>query len=352
MASKDIKEIYKKSKELYTNVRTVGKNGQSSKWAYYYCKAILNGKKNVKVITQADAKDITGVAIDKELTKSEYVAIIKKYVAWVEKHKALPNYITVKGKKVKPKIWTAFVGYLFKVYYEKGKLPNKQRIKSDIYKKVTATPSKSTSSVKKTTSTSTSTNNSGGCSNPYVSEPHYTEQGAGYLGQETPYYCGPNSLHQCLRKFGIRDYSQSTLASVAGCTSDGTDHDGLNTAVAWVARKQGIKLSVQWKNFSDFGSNNSERFKEVGKIACQSNKAVFFHIGYEDSGYDTGSTVFGHYEPCDRFNTETKYVRALNSLGERDGYGYYGHLQDRPFSLQAHYISNISQRSVCIITKG
>ena len=50
-------------------------------------------------------------------------------------------------------------------------------------------------------------------------------------------------------------------------------------------------------------------------------------------------------------NVETKYVRALNSLGSRDGYGYYGHLQDRTFNLEAQYISGISQKSVCILRK-
>ena len=46
--TKTVKEIYKQSIKLYRNIRTIGKNGQTSKWAYYYCKCILNNKKDVK----------------------------------------------------------------------------------------------------------------------------------------------------------------------------------------------------------------------------------------------------------------------------------------------------------------
>ena len=47
----------------------------------------------------------------------------------------------------------------------------------------------------------------------FSSTPHYTSQGCNRLGQCTPYYCGVHSLHQVLRKFGITDYSESTLAA-------------------------------------------------------------------------------------------------------------------------------------------
>lgn len=190
------------------------------------------------------------------------------------------------------------------------------------------------------------------CKSPYVSHPHFLNQGAGYLGQITPSTCGPHSLRQALKKFGI-DVTEATLASVAGTVEgSGTDHEGINTAIAWVAKKFGVKLNVQWVNFSDLGKNNAERFKKFGEIICDKAKAVITHIGYQCSGECSEGTVFGHYEYIDRVNTDTGYVRALNSLGSRDGRGYFGHLQDRKFSLQAHYISQISQKGLCIITKG
>ena len=62
------KELYNKSVELYNNIRKKGKNGQSSKWAYYYCKCILNGKKDVpQKFVQADAKNVTGQSINEKI---------------------------------------------------------------------------------------------------------------------------------------------------------------------------------------------------------------------------------------------------------------------------------------------
>ena len=178
-------DIYTKSKELYTNIRKQGKNGISSKWAYYFCKSIL-----------------TGVTINQKLSKAEYTEVMKRYVKWVEKNKRFPNYITVKGKKVKPRIWTAYVGYLFKVYYETGKLPASQPIKSDIYKK-----------------TSTTSNNN--CSNPYKSSPHPTKRGCDAMGQNNGYFCADAAMQHSLYKFDIQ-VSQSQLAKWAGTTSSGT----------------------------------------------------------------------------------------------------------------------------------
>ena len=61
---------YNKSVELYNNIRKKGKNGQSSKWAYYYCKCILNGKKDVpQKFVQADAINVTGQSLNQKLTK-------------------------------------------------------------------------------------------------------------------------------------------------------------------------------------------------------------------------------------------------------------------------------------------
>ena len=192
------------------------------------------------------------------------------------------------------------------------------------------------------------------CPGPrYESSPHWTQQGSGYLGQTTPSRCGPHSLRQCFKKFGW-DISESTLAEWAGTVEgSGTDHDGLETAIAMVAKKKGVKLKVTWYNFSELGNNDAARFKKLGEMLCQKNIAGLLHIWYSGKGeYVDDDDACGHYEALDRVNTQTKYCRALNSLGSRDGYGYYGHLQDRLFDVEAHYISGISQKSVCIITKA
>lgn len=190
------------------------------------------------------------------------------------------------------------------------------------------------------------------CTNPYTSAPHYTEIGCNKLGQCTPYFCGPHSIHQGLRKFGITNISEATLASWAGTTSSGTDHAGLNTAIAKAAKQSKVTLSVQWYNFSDLGKTVEGRFKKLATMICKSNVFAFCHIGYQGSGESSKGTIFGHYEMIDKIDIKNKQVRALNSLGSKcNAPAYCGHLQWRSYGLQAHYISNVSQKSICVVTK-
>ena len=231
------KELYQKSKELYDNIRKKGENGQSSKWAYYYCKCILNEKKNVKRVTQADAKNVTGQSVNITLTKKEYTDKMKKYCKWVEDHQSLPNYITIKDKKVKPKIWNAYVGYLFKVYYETGKLPASRPIKSNIYN---------------TSSSSTSLHN------------YLTNKGCSGMGQCTGYYCACNSLQQSFYRLTGIKVDEKTIAGWAGTTSDGTDHAGINTAVAKFNKKYNKNIKINWYNFSELSWTKISDFIKKG----------------------------------------------------------------------------------------
>lgn len=303
------KELYNKSVELYNNIRKKGKNGQSSKWAYYYCKCILNGKKDVpQKFVQADAKNVTGQSINQKLTKAEYTAKMKKYCEWVEKHKSLPNYIIIKDKKVKPKIWNAYVGYLYKVYYETGKLPASQSIKSNIYG-------------------TTSTNKKHG---------HATKSGCDNRGQNNGYYCGCHSLQEVFRNLTGKVVPQSTIASVAGTTTSGTDHGGLNTAVAWFARKYGYNLSVEWKNFSDLG------WSGVKKIINSNNQDCVIHNLYRNK--------WGHYEVINKVSNNN--IKVQNSLGNKcTSSCYCGYEENRSPSTFRSYIGGISQKSVMIITR-
>lgn len=190
------------------------------------------------------------------------------------------------------------------------------------------------------------------CKNPYTSAPHYTSSGCNNLGQCTPYYCGPHSIHQGFKKFGVTNISEATFAGWAGTTSSGTDHDGLNTAIKKGAKQSGFDVDIKWYNFSDLGKTVSDRFEALAKLICQKNVFAFCHIGYQCSGKCSSGDIYGHYEMLDKIDIKEKQVRALNSLGSKCGtYSYCGHLQWRSYSLQAHFISNISQKSICVVTK-
>ena len=318
-------------------------------------KSVCNIGKDVTVIKVKVAPDPTGETVKLKLTKEEYLKEAKNYYKFIEDEnkKRLPNYSKIKNKKVKQRVMIYSLSKIIVWYTNNKELPDSCKFyTSETVKKTTTN-----TSTKKTTTTNastkkTTTNTS--CTNPYTSQPHYTSTGCNKLGQCTSYYCAPHSIHQALKKFGITNISESTLARWAGTTSSGTDHDGINTAIAMTSKKSGVKLSVKWYYMSDFGSTTAEQFKTIGKIMCQKNKAVFYHIGYQCSGSCSNGTVFGHYEMLQKINTSNKTVIALNSLGNKCGStSYCGHIQNRSFDLQKHYINNkTSVKSVCIITKG
>ena len=167
----------------------------------------------------------------------------------------------------------------------------------------------------------------------YELHDYFTSQGGGYLGQKTGYTCGPHSLMQCIHRLTGEDVSEMELASVAGTTSEGTDHDGLATALAWFNNKYGYNLKMTWKNFSEVGFEGTQQLIDNG--------ACFHHILYRNQ--------YGHYE-VPKFTKEDP-IYVLNSLGDNCGNGYCGYIEERWRSTHQSYINGISQKSVCIITR-
>ena len=307
----------------------------------YYKKAkkLLKQKpKNINV--KAPSNISYNHTINEKVYKADYMDMLKRFVDYCEKHKQYPNYVTTKQSKTPSsyKLFAYCIDKIVRFIDKNGYYPNYCTFN---YKDIQS----------KTSSTKKSNN----CTNPYVSSPHYTSNGCNKLGQCTPYYCGPHSIHQCLRKFGITKYSEKQLASWTGTTTNGSDHNGINTCIAKVAKESGVKLKTEWKNFSDLGKDTNSRFSALAKLLCKPNIAVLTHIGYQGSGESATGALFGHYECLDYINLTTKKVRALNSLGVKKSDGSYpGHLQYRSFQLQATYFRNTpkGQKAICIITKG
>lgn len=163
--------------------------------------------------------------------------------------------------------------------------------------------------------------------------PYITEKGSGRLGQVCGYSCGPHSLMQCIYRLTGIELSESTLMSVCGTTTSGTDHLGLETGLAWFNKEYDYNLKMAWKNFSEVGFDGLQQYYEQG--------AVFLHLCYRD--------MYGHYEVP--LSSSSDPNKILNSLGDRDGNGYYGYIESRSKSTQKSYINGISQKSVCIIYK-
>lgn len=162
-------------------------------------------------------------------------------------------------------------------------------------------------------------------------------------GQITPYHCACHAIKQSLRRFGITKYSEATIGNYAGTTTAGTSHQGIETAIAKIARLEGVTLKVEWKNFSDLGSTSKERWAKYGDLMTDDDKAVFHHELYKDYA--------GHYSLLKQVNVNSMLLLVQNSLGNRYGKGYYGYTESRPCSTQERYLNGISQKSICIITK-
>lgn len=177
----------------------------------------------------------------------------------------------------------------------------------------------------------------------YHSGEHWVGTGCNKMGQCNSYYCGCCALRQQLTKLGIENYAQSKIASYAGTTTGGTSHGGLETAIAKISRETGILLKVEWKNFSDFGSNQRARFEGIGKLLAQQNKALIHHDLYKNR--------YGHYESIQEVNMNNNTCLVLNSLGSKcNSPAYCGYKETRSWNTMQSYYGGISQRSICIIT--
>lgn len=293
--------------------------------------------------------------ISEKVMKDDYLFMISNFLSFCHEKKRVPAYITTKKSKNKVS-FELFMYCLAKIivfYQQNHYLPNYCTFnKADLQNTKT-----SNVSVKKTVvkSTSTSAKVTNIAKTRYVSQPHWLVEGCNRLGQCTKYYCGVHIIIQMLKKFGINGYTEKKLASFAATTRNGTSHNGILTAIAQVSKETGIKLTAKWVNFSDMGKTDEERFKAIGKLLEDPNTAVAWHIGYVDGGESTEGSISGHYEGLDIINLQTKYVRALNSLGKKKADGSYtGRLQDRKMSVQAYYARKTpgNQPAILIVKKG
>ena len=295
---------------------------------------ILNPKKTdytlkavVKYNTQTH-KD----TINEKVTQKDYLKMINNFIKYCEENKRVPSYITTINTKTRVS-FELFMYCLSKIvvyYTNNNTLPNYCLFNA---KDITNTTSNNKTS-KKTNNTSTS-------SNLYTQKGLNHTLGCNGLGQCTPYYCACNSLQQMFHKLSGKTISEKTIAQWAGTTTNGTSHNGINTAI----HKYDPNLKVQWKNFSDLGNTMDSRFKKLGELMSDNNTAIFTHLAYKYR--------FGHYEVPYQIDTKNKTIKVLNSLGDKTSNGYLGYIETRTYNLEAEYIRNTpgGQPSVCIIRK-
>ena len=135
MTEYTFKQLVEKAKACQTNVKKEYKLGISYRWSYYFAKAILNPKKNVKKGNFKDCANPSGTAISRQIGKADYTQLAKNYVAWIEKNKTFPNFAYYGDFRIRPKLLCIFFANILVDYNKNGKLPDKMNINSKCFNK-------------------------------------------------------------------------------------------------------------------------------------------------------------------------------------------------------------------------
>ena len=297
-------EIVKIANKQKKNVEANNELAHSYKWAYYFAYTILKPKQSIKSIKFNKAIKPSGHDFKAKVPIEFVLKWGKALIKYVQKNKRMPSYAVWGNIHIAPEVYCYMYARAVVYYAQNGKLPKTVYVDTSLFKKKTK-------------------------------HGHATKHGCDNMGQNNGYYCGCHSIQEVLRNLTGIVVSQSTIASVAGTTSDGTCHDGLNTAIAWFNRKYGYNLTVEWKNFSDLNWNG------IKKIMESNNQDCIIHNLYRNQ--------WGHYETINKVLDDNTYVQ--NSLGNHCDDGCYcGYVEDRSKSEFRSYISGISQKSIMIIT--
>ena len=318
--SAKVKAYVEKNKKIPSTLKIGSKEYTYGQMIWILSFAVLKPKTKCQIIKVKNAPSPTGNTINEKLLTDDFTDVAKRTYNYIKTNRQCPNYVSTKKskKKLRPRLLLYCLAKVVDYYYKNNKVAKAVTANSNYFKKTTVT---STAKTKVSL------------------HPYLTSEGCSGMGQCTGYYCGPNSLQQCFYRLTGIKVAESTLASVCGTTTDGTDHPSLNTAVEWFNRKYNKKVTITWKNFSDLGKTSSERWSALKSYI--SKGAVFCHLLYRDQ--------WGHYEVPK--SVGDSYLSILNSLGDSCGGGTYcGYIESRSKSEQLSYINGISQKSIAILT--
>ena len=307
MSKRSWKQIKWKAIECKNNVEKSYKIGIYTQWGYYFAKAIVNPYKEIERIkTMKTAPKPQGDKVKFRISRKDYIQLSKNLISFVEKKNRMPNYLTYQNKRIRCRLYV----YMFSKILHYRNYHDDFPAFVDINYQYFYPPKKE------------------------VLHDYLLEEGCSGIGQCTSYFCGPNSLQQCFHRLtGIR-VSEYDIANVAGTTVDGTDHEGLETAIALFNRKYNKNVKIEWYNFSELSWSRIKEMTNTG--------AVFCHLLYRNR--------WGHYEVLKSVNDD---LTILNSLGDACGNGTYcGYIETRSKSEQESYISGISQKSIAYLYNG
>ena len=130
-------DILNAAKTIKNNVENDYELGKSPKWSYYFAKCLIEGKKDVPDIKIANAKENTGNNLSRQVKRSVYLDMAKRFTEYVEKHNQLPNNIKVTNKVMRVTDYTYMFANILVVYSKTKALPKIVEVNSKAFVKPT-----------------------------------------------------------------------------------------------------------------------------------------------------------------------------------------------------------------------
>ena len=123
------KTVKQKAEKEYT------KNGAME--SYYFAKAVLTPKKDIKKISFKNAPGSTGDDFGRQIKQSEYKDMATRFVKYVESKEKLPNNIKIGNKLMRVSDYTLMFANILVSYDKNGKMPDKINVNSKVFIKPT-----------------------------------------------------------------------------------------------------------------------------------------------------------------------------------------------------------------------
>ena len=133
------KQVLGVAKACQANIKKEYKLGVTSKWSYFFAKAILQPNKVYNQFNYPASQQPHGDYLSRQISISDCLDCCKRLVKYVETNKRMPNYIAWKNFKISPALFTEVLSRVL-IYLDTHKtLPKYANINSKAFTEETET---------------------------------------------------------------------------------------------------------------------------------------------------------------------------------------------------------------------
>lgn len=127
-------QIIKVAENCQNNIKKENKIGITSKWSYFFAKAILQPNRTHNKFNYPASKNPNGDYLSRQITKTDYLDCCKRLVKFVETRKYMPNYISWRNFKLDPVLFTEVLSRIILYYDNNKQLPHYANVNSKVFK--------------------------------------------------------------------------------------------------------------------------------------------------------------------------------------------------------------------------